>query len=332
LWHVFAGGSKLTCTYRFRAPIYGYEQYHYGIVGTDGVTPTRGGFEFQQFMNEINMLRSEYSSEDVPAEYLERRTAILYDPDNTAAIDMNKKTVLWNTEQHVLKYYKALKSFGAPVDFIRDTMDFYNYPVIVIPAYQQMSRELISKLTDYVKAGGNIIMSCRTGHQDERGHLWEARHAEPIYDLIGAEIKFYDLLRPYAPDNVVTAEGMFEWTSWGDILQPYSGTESWGYYNGDFYEDATAITFNKLGNGTVTYVGVDSNNGDLEAAVLTKLYNRLSIDVENYPPGIIVEYRDGFGIALNYTDKPFNMELSAGTEILIGEKSIPTAGVLVWKL
>ena len=46
LWHVFAGGSKFTCTYRYRAPLYGFEAYHYGIVGTDGVTPTPGGKEY----------------------------------------------------------------------------------------------------------------------------------------------------------------------------------------------------------------------------------------------------------------------------------------------
>jgi len=332
LWHVFAGGSKLTCTYRFRAPIYGYEQYHYGILGTDGVTPTRGGTEFQQFMKEIDLLRDNYTADKIPENYLQRKTAILFDPDNTAAINMNKKTLLWDTEQHVLKYYKAFKSFGAPVDFIRDTMDFSRYPVIVLPAYQQMSLELIAKLTDYVKSGGNVVMSCRSGHQDERGHLWEAKHAEPIYDLIGAEIEFYDLLRPYAPDNIVTAEGMFEWTSWGDILNPSSGTESWGYYFGDFYEDKTAVTFNSIGKGTVTYIGADSNEGDLELAMLKKLYNRLDIDIENYPPGVLVEYRDGFGIAVNYSDKPYSIELPSETKILIGERKIPTAGVLVWKL
>ena len=45
-----------------------------------------------------------------------------------------------------------------------------------------------------------------------------------------------------------------------------------------------------------------------------------------------MEYRDGFGIAVNYRDSNFEMELPEGTEILIGEKSIPTAGVMVWKL
>ncbi len=332
LWHVFAGGSKFTCTYRFRAPIYGYEQYHYGIVGTDGVTPTPGGLEFQQFIDEVEILRNNYESGNEPESYLKRKTAILYDPDNTVAINQNKQTTLWNTEEHILKYYKTLKSFGAPVDFIRDSMDFSGYPVIVVPAYQQMSLKLIQKLTEYVKDGGNIVMSCRTGHQDEKGHLWEAKYAEPIYQLIGGQIESYDLLRAYAPDTVIMDGENYMWSSWGDILSPDVGTQTWGIYTGDFYSGKAAVTFSKLGNGTVTYVGADSNKGDLEHAVLEKLYNLLGIAIENYPRGILVEYRDGFGIAMNYSDKNFDLKLPAGSKILVGEENIPTAGVLVWQL
>ena len=43
MWSVFAGGSDFICTYRYRQPLCGTEQYHYGIVGTDGVTITPGG-------------------------------------------------------------------------------------------------------------------------------------------------------------------------------------------------------------------------------------------------------------------------------------------------
>lgn len=332
LWHVFAGGSKFTCTYRFRAPIYGYEQYHYGIVGTDGVTPTRGGLEFQKFIEEVNLLRENYTASKVPQDYLNRKTAILYDPDNTVAINQNKQTQVWNTEEHVLKYYKALKSFGSPVDFIRDTMDFSKYPVIILPAYQQMSKNLIGKLAEYTKNGGNLVMSCRTGHQDERGHLWEAQHAEPIYELIGGEIEFYDLLREYDSGDVEFEGQNYSWTSWGDILNPGGDTETWGVYSGDFYDGKAAVTFHKAGKGSVTYVGVDSHEGDLEHAVLEKLYNKLGIAIENYPKGVTVEYRDGFGIALNYADEKYSMELPKNAEILIGDKELPTAGVLVWKL
>jgi len=70
----------------------------------------------------------------------------------------------------------------------------------------------------------------------------------------------------------------------------------------------------------------------LEKQVLTKLCKKQGISIENYPEGILVEYRDGFGIAMNYSDKDFEMNLPAGAEILIGEKTIKTAGVLVWKV
>ncbi|MEN6589044.1 MAG: beta-galactosidase [Proteiniphilum sp.] len=332
LWHVFAGGSRFTCTYRFRAPIYGFEQYHYGIVGTDGVTPTRGGTEYQQFISEIALLRKHASLHQQPQAYLNRKTAILYDPDNTVAIEQNKQTQHWNTEAHLLKYYRALKSFGAPVDFIREDADFSAYPVIVIPAYQQMSLALIRKLTDYAEKGGNLVISCRTSHQNELGHLWEARHAEPIYELIGSEIDFYDLPQSFDPGTVEMDGNQYSWNSWGDILQPAAGTESWASYQGDFYAGESAVTFHWLKEGSVTYVGADSQKGDLELAVLKKVYDRLGIPVENYPPGILVEYRDGFGIAMNYGDSPYKINLPEKTKILIGESVIPTAGVLVWKI
>ncbi len=332
LWSVFAGGSKFSCTYRFRAPIYGYEQYHYGILGTDGVTPTPGGLEYERFIREIKTLRENFTSTDVPVDYLKRKTAIILDPDNVAAIEQNRQTTEWNTEQHVLKYYRALKSFGAPVDFIRDTMDFSSYPVVIVPAFQQISKSFISRLTLYAEKGGTLVMTCRTGHQDSQGHLWQSKFAEPIYNLIGSGIEFYDLLRPYAPDTVTMDGNKYSWTSWGEILEPDKKAESWGVYQDSFYTGKTAIAFHRMGKGTVTYVGVDSNDGALEHDVLKKVYQTAGIQVKDYPEEIIVDYRDGFGIAVNYSDKVYEMPLPEGTSVLIGSKRIPTAGVLVWKI
>ncbi|HZK93462.1 MAG TPA: beta-galactosidase [Prolixibacteraceae bacterium] len=332
LWNVFAGGSKFTCTYRYRAPLYGYEQYHYGIVGTDGVTPTSGGKEFSQFIQEINILRKKYNSQNtLPKTYTNRKTGILFNADNVMAINLNKQTTEWNTEAHFLKYYKSLKSFGAPVDFIRDTTNFSEYPFIVVPAYQQIDKQLIAKLTSYAENGGHLVMTCRTGHQDRDGHLWEAPYAQPIYDLIGAEINSYDLLMPQSPDSVRFEGKPYAWTSWGELLNPRKGTEIWAKYEGDFYAGTSAVTSRKLGRGTVTYVGVDSKSGDLEKKVLSRLFKESAVAVESYPPGIITEYRDGFGIAMNYRDKNYEMKLPASSEIIFGNQSIAQGGVLVWK-
>ena len=332
LWHVFAGGSKFTCTYRYRAPLYGYEQYHYGIVGPDGVTQTTGGEEFSQFINEINTLRKKYNAKaTLPASYVKRKTGILFNADNVMGINLNKQTSEWNTETHFLKYYKAVKSFGAAVDFVRDSTNFSNYPVLIVPAYQMIDEQMINKLTAYAKNGGNLVLSCRSGIQNRKGHLWEAKFYEPMWKLIGSEIESYDLLMPHAPGKIKFNNNEFEWTSWGDLLKPNKDTETWATYTSEFYAGTTAVISRKLGKGTVTYIGVDSKNGDLEKHVLTKLYNQQNIAIEDYPEGIMVEYRDGFGIAVNYSDQPYTMNLPQNTEVLIGNKTLKTAEVLVWK-
>lgn len=332
LWSVFSGGSKMACTYRFRAPLYGYEQYHYGIVSYDGVTPTPGGLEYQQFINEIQTLRKHYNPKAVgPQAYTKRKTGILFNIENVWGMERNRQTTQWNTIGHFTKYYKAVKSFGAPVDFVRDTTDFSKYPVIIAPAYQQLDAELVKKWTDYVKNGGNLVLSCRTGHKNREMHLWEAKYAEPIYELIGSAIDLYDLPASYDPGTVVMNSKQFSWNSWGDVLNPYTGTETWATYSGDFYAGKPAVVFRKLGKGTVTYIGADSQDGTLEKEVLNQLYNKIGIPVENYPEGVIVEYRDGFGIAMNYSDKDYVMNLPAGATVLVGTKTIKTAGVLVWK-
>lgn len=332
LWHVFAGGSKFTCTYRFRAPIYGYEQYHYGIVGPDGVTPTPGGMEFSTFIKEMELLRKNYDPKaKLPVNYLKRKTAILFDADNVTAINMNPQTREWNTEAHFLKYYRALKALGAPVDFVRDTTRLEAYPVVIVPALQQISLPMVEKLKAYVNGGGHLVMTVRSGHQDPNGHLWEAPFAAPTRDLIGADIEFYDLLPSYSPDSVLFNRKKYGWTSWGEILKPHNGTDTWATFTGDFYAGKPAVTHSRLGKGTVTYVGVDSRSGDLEKEIMLKLYRQLRIPVENFPPGVIVEYRDGFGIAMNYSDKLFEMTLREQARIITGTRVINPGSLLVWK-
>ncbi|MEN2401254.1 beta-galactosidase [Flavobacterium sp. MC2016-06] len=332
LWHVFAGGSKFECTYRFRAPLYGYEQFHYGIVGTDGVTPTPGGLEFSQFIKEINTLRQKYDSNaGLPDDYLKRKTAILFNGDNVMGIELNKQTKEWNTIQHFLKYYKASKSFGAPVDFVQDEADFSNYPFLIVPAYQMIDQKMIDKLTAYAKNGGNLILSCRSGIQNRQGHLWEAKFYEPMWDLIGSQIESYDLLMPQSPGIIKFNNQDFPWTSWGDLLKPNKETEVWATYGSEFYAGKAAVISRDLGKGTVTYIGVDSKDGELEKQVLRKLYQKQKAPIEDYPEGVMIDYRDGFGIAVNYSDKIYEINLPKNAKIIIGTKAIKTADVLVWK-
>lgn len=332
LWSVFAGGSDFICTYRYRQPLYGTEQYHYGIVGTDGVTVTSGGREYEQFMKEIRSLRKDYRpKEDKPETYLKRKTAILWNPENYWSIDRQKQNATWNTFAHVDKYYRTLKSYAAPVDFISEEKDFSQYPVMIVPAYQLADKELVARWKKYVEEGGNLVLTCRTAQKDRFGRLPEAPFGSMIDELTGNHMEFYDLLLPQDPGQVKMDGKVYTWNTWGEILQPSASNEVWATYTNEFYEGKPAVTFRKLGKGSVTYIGVDSSDGALERQVLDKLYIRLQIEVMNLPYGVTMEYRNGLGIVLNYSDQPYQFALPQGAKVLIGTPNIATAGVLVFK-
>lgn len=332
LWSVFAGGSDFICTYRYRQPLYGTEQYHYGIVGTDGVTVTPGGREYEQFMKEIRSLRKDYRpKEDKPETYLKRKTAILWNPENYWSIDRQKQNATWNTFAHVDKYYRTLKSYAAPVDFISEEKDFSQYPVMIVPAYQLADKELVARWKKYVEEGGNLVLTCRTAQKDRFGRLPEAPFGSMIDELTGNHMEFYDLLLPQDPGQVRMDGKIYTWNTWGEILQPSASNEVWATYTNEFYEGKPAVTFRKLGKGAVTYIGVDSSDGALERQVLDKLYSRLQIEVMNLPYGVTMEYRNGLGIVLNYSDQPYQFALPQGAKVLIGTPNIATAGVLVFK-
>lgn len=332
LWSVFAGGSDFICTYRYRQPLYGTEQYHYGIVGTDGVTVTSGGREYEQFMKEIRSLRKDYRpKEDKPETYLKRKTAILWNPENYWSIDRQKQNATWNTFAHVDKYYRTLKSYAAPVDFISEEKDFSQYPVMIVPAYQLADKKLVARWKKYVEEGGNLVLTCRTAQKDRFGRLPEAPFGSMIDELTGNHIEFYDLLLSQDPGQVKMDGKVYTWNTWGEILQPGTSNEVWATYTNEFYEGKPAVTFRKLGKGSVTYIGVDSSDGALERQVLDKLYSRLQIEVMNLPYGVTMEYRNGLGIVLNYSDQPYQFALPQGAKVLIGTPNIATAGVLVFK-
>lgn len=333
LWSIFAGGSDLVCTYRYRQPLYGMEQYHYGIVGTDGVTVSPGGNEFIQFIREIELLRQLSESKgNVPDKYEARRAAILYNHENDWNIDNQKQTRLWDTEGHILKYYRSLKTFGAPVDFITEDMDMSGYPLVVIPAYQMADDALVEKWSDYVKNGGHLVISCRTAQKDRNGHLPESKFGAMLTKLTGNEVEFFDTPIPGDPGKVIMQEKGYNWNTWGEILSIAGNSEIWAEYSDEFYAGKPAVTHRKYGKGTVTYIGVDSEEGTLERDILKRVYSDHGIDTMDLPAGVLVEYRNGLGIVLNYTDKPYTFSLPDGAECVIGSEEIPTAGVLVFKI
>lgn len=338
LWimRAFATQAKFVCTYRFRQPRFGAEMYHYGLVGPDGVTPTSGGEQFSQAARELVELRKHARPGSArPAAYAARQAAILYSYDVRWDLDNHKQNKAWDTYEHLLKYHRALKRVGAPVDVITEDQDFSAYPFLLAPAYQLVDDKLVARWRDYVENGGHLILSCRTAQKDRRGHLWEAAWAAPIHDLIGASIAFYDTLPAPHVAHVRTpgAADLHAWSTWGDILapRPGAGVTPLAAYADQYYAGEPAALTRRLGRGSVTYIGADSATGSLEAQLVREIYARAAVATENFPEGFLVDWRDGLWIATNSTEKSHPAPVAPGAKILLGTRDVPIAGVTVWQ-
>src|SRR5260370_40508108 len=99
-------------------------------------------------MREVISLRAKYRPDaKEPAAYAKRRTAFLIDFDNRWDIDIHKQTTRWNTVEHWMKYYRALKSMMAPVDVLTVDRDLRRYPFVVSQAFQLVTVALEATCT-----------------------------------------------------------------------------------------------------------------------------------------------------------------------------------------
>lgn len=327
----FGAGARLVCTYRYRQPLYNSELYHKGLAETDGVTPSPGGREYAQAMRDVIELRKHYDpNAREPQAYVARKTAFLISYDNRWDISNHPQTVRWNTIAHWMRYYRALKSVEAPVDVITPDRDFSKYPFVIAPAYQLIDNDLVQRFNTYVEGGGHLILTSRTGQKDPRGHLWEGPWAAPILPLIGAKIPIYDVLPVGVNGKVAAAGKNYAWGSWGDILEPDLGSEVLATYADQFYSGKAAATTRKLGRGTVTYIGVDTLDGELERALVRQVYQDAGANPANLDPNFLVDWRDGFWVATNFASKAELIPAPANAQILIGTREVSPGGVTVW--
>jgi beta-galactosidase len=298
----------------------------------NGVTVSTSGLEYIKAIEEMKQLKKMYDAGAVaPQRYIRRRAAVLYNPDNRWEMDNQPQSDQWFFMSHLKRYYGALKQLGAPVDIITEEKDFSNYPVLVAPAYQLLDAQLVKRWKEYVEKGGHLLLSSRTAQKDRNGKLWEMKWAEPIYDLIGAKISFYDLLPDTVKGGIKYGTKQFSWNNWADVLEANSGTETWATYSNQFYAGKAAVVHRKSGKGTVTFVGPDTDEGLLEKEVLRRIYQEAGIPTENLPDGVMIDWRDGFWVGVNYSGKDYNVPLSPGAKLLIGKRNLKTADVVVWK-
>jgi len=332
LYHSFASGCSFACSYRYRQINYGSEQYHGGIMKLDGVTLSQGGREYAQTIKEMATLRKAYDPKATyPAKLAARKTALLWNYDNFWSLERQKQSNRWDTKRFFQNYLEIAKSFGAPTDIVYEQDDLSSYKVVIAPAYELVDSALVRKWRNYVQQGGNLVLTVRTGVKNRWGHLFHSGWAGPIYPLIDATISDFDQLQPNTKGKIEYNSNRYTWNIWADLVTANKPENEKAHYIDQFYAGKAAVVKNQIGKGTVTYIGVDTGDSELEREVLRTVYEQAGATTENYPEGVYVQWRDGFWVAVNYTSKKYLLDIPANAIILQGDRSLPSPGVTIWK-
>ncbi len=328
-WHTFALGAKFICTYRYRQPLSGNEQYHQGIMQTDGVTISRGGNEYVQTIKEMNAIKKLYKADTAP----QKKVAIWW--DQRSLLDMcnfphNKN---WSAVNELYRYYESIKSFALPVDFINTPPDPKLYPVLLIPSIQLVNDAMITQWKNYVNAGGTLIITPRSGQKNRDGHLWKMKNQEKIKELIGASVLFNDHLPAAKKAQVKMQNNIYEWNSWCEIIDLEKDSASvkiLATYADQFYKGKAACISNFIGKGKVIYIGLSSVSGDIEKEILKDIFINSNLKITELPKYIYQEKRGNLTIAVNYSSNDFELKIPEGSTIVLGEQNLKPGEVTIW--
>jgi beta-galactosidase len=334
LWTAFAHGAEFVTTYRFRQPRFGIELFHGALVLPDGITPSAGGKEFEQVIDEMHKL--DFSA--VPAWAEEP-----YDPSQTVGLvfdfeqlwyyETMPQAKRWNQGRWWQMWYAALSRLGVRIKILRPDTPWPNdLPIVVAPGLQMVDENLVGQLHGYVQAGGNLVLTCRTGLMDRNGQLWEDQIGGPIVPLIGASIDSYDGLPEGVSGKIKMGEKTFAWNVWGDQVSPHKGTKVLATYADQFYAGAAAITQKKTKSGSVHYFGVYSEQPLIDAFVssLSKFVGTKRLRTMALPSRVQVLRRGPYLIALNYQDRAMPAPAPKGAKFVIGSRKLGPADVAVW--
>jgi beta-galactosidase len=175
-------------------------------------------------------------------------------------------------EVEMRRLYGALYRLNAGVDFIfPDTEDLSGYKVIVVPPLYVASDALLGRLVDYVRGGGHLVLTLKSGFCDEYSTVRATMAPGPLREAAGIHYQeFSNLAKPLElRGDPLQAGAQNQVSDWAEMLM-IDTAKPVAYYDHPFFGQYPAITENHFGKGMVTYEGTV-----LSAALQQKLLERV---------------------------------------------------------
>jgi beta-galactosidase len=157
----------------------------------------------------------------------------------------------------VQQLHHSLYDLNVGADFVfPETQDFSAYKVLIVPALYISDDALLQRISDYVKNGGHVVMSFKSGFANENSAVRWVRAPGPLREAAGFSYQeFSNLEKPLAlKGDPFHAGEDNEVRFWAEFLM-LEHAKPIAYYDHPFFGQWPAITENEFGKGTLLYEG-----------------------------------------------------------------------------
>jgi beta-galactosidase len=278
-----AHGADSIIFFRWRTARHGTEQYWHGLLDHDA-RPGRRYVEIKQMGKEIQQIGPIIEGSSIRA-----KVAILHSYDSRFGFQIQPNSIDFNYSAHFKTIYRALHQHQVTTDVIAPSADLSPYKLVFVPAMFILTAEIVKNLEQFVRMGGTLVVTPRTGVKDDANAVVNLPLPGLLAELCGVTVEDYDALPKNATQEVefVIPELSSSWPPrahiWCDIIAPQSA-EVIALYTRNYYAGKPAITRNFYGQGQVIYVGTYGNT-PLYLTLLGWLLLDLGIQSTFYAPG-----------------------------------------------
>lgn len=135
------------------------------------------------------------------------------------------------------------------------SIDIRQYKLIIVPALYAASDDVLKKLNQFVKNGGHVLYTFKSGFSDENVKVRSSIQPGIINEACGISYSQFTI-----PQNVSLKNDPFgagkenKVNTWMELITPTTA-KVLAYYDHPAWGNYAAITQNQFGKGTATYVG-----------------------------------------------------------------------------
>ncbi|HUX45295.1 MAG TPA: beta-galactosidase [Terracidiphilus sp.] len=273
------------------------ETYWKGVLSHD-LEPNRAYAEVSRTAHELQKI-----GPDLVGLQIHNKVAILWSRDSANGIDFmpyGGPVPAWSwTHQPegydslVQQMHHSLYDLNVGTDFVfPETKDFSAYKLLIVPALYISDDALLQRISDYVKNGGHVVMTFKSGFANENSAVRWVRAPGPLRQAAGFSYQeFSNLEHPLAlkGDPFHVGADANKVSYWAEFLMP-EHAKALAYYDHPFFGRWPAITENTYGQGTLTYEGTYLSDA-LQTALLRNAVEQAGLagPDQQLPPKVHVQ-------------------------------------------